>query len=134
MNISNVAMTQFTSSAVVVYLMQKVKTATWFPLVQSGKAMLNRAVSLVAAFLVAVGVSWSWSKDPSSGTHTLTIMNLSWWSVVYGGWHWLNQYALQETIYQAAVNKPAVTTDAAGAVPAMIAPGGAVVVPPEPGK
>ena len=129
MDVSNVAMTQFTSSAVVVYLMQKVKTATWFPLVQQGKAMLNRIVSVTAAFLVAVGVSWSWSLNAANGTHTLTIANLSFFTALHGAWHWLNQYALQETIYQAAVNKPAVTTDATGSIPARVAPGGAVVVP-----
>lgn len=133
MDVSNVAMTQFTSSAVVVYLMQKVKSASWFPLVQEGRALVNRIVSIGAAFLVAVGVSWSWSLNPTNGTHTLTIVNLSIFTVLHGAWHWLNQYALQETIYQAAVNKTSVTTDATGSIPARVAPGGAVVVP-EPAK
>jgi hypothetical protein len=34
MDVSNVVMTQFTSAAVVVFLMQKIKTAKWFPLVE----------------------------------------------------------------------------------------------------
>jgi hypothetical protein len=132
MDISNVAMTQFTSSAVVVYLMQKVKSAKWFPLVQNGRAMLNRVTSIVAAALVSIGISWSWTKDAATGTHTLIIMNIGLWTVLHGFWHWLNQYALQETVYQATANKPGITTDAAGAVPAMVAPGGAVVAPPLP--
>jgi hypothetical protein len=131
MDVSNVVMTQFTSSAVVVYLMQKVKTAKWFPLVQQGRATLNRIVSVVAAFLVAVGVSWSWSLDKTTGTHTLVITGLSIYAVGHGLWHWLNQFALQETVYQATVNKVSVTTDAAGAIPAQVSPSGAVVIPKE---
>lgn len=129
MDVSNILATQFTSSAVVVYLMQKLKNAKWFPLVQQGRAFINRVVSIGAAFLVAVGVSWSWSLDKSSGTHTLVISGIGLWAVLHGCWHWLNQYALQETIYQATVNKVAVTTDAAGSIPARVAPSGAVVVP-----
>ena len=130
MDVSNVVMTQFTSSAVVVYLMQKVKTAKWFPLVQQGRATVNRIVSIVAAFLVAVGVSWTWSLDKSTGTHTLVITGLSVYALLHGAWHWLNQFALQETVYQATVNKVSVTTDATGSIPVRVAPGGAVVAPP----
>jgi hypothetical protein len=129
MDVSNVVMTQFTSSAVVVYLMQKVKTAKWFPLVQQGRATVNRMVSIVAAFLVAVGVSWTWSLDQSTGTHTLVITGLSVYALLHGAWHWLNQFALQETVYQATVNKVSVTTDATDSIPVRVAPGGAVVVP-----
>lgn len=131
MDVSNILATQFTSSAVVVYLMQKLKNAKWFPLVQDGRAILNRIVSIAAAFLTAVGISWSWTKDPATGLHTFAIANIGMWSMIYGVWHWLNQYALQETIYQATINKISVTTDSTGSVPARVAPSGAVVVPPE---
>jgi hypothetical protein len=134
MDIANIPMTEFTSSAVVVYAMQKVKTAKWFPLVQEGRAWVNRIVSIVAAALVSIGIAWSWTKDPATGTHTLVIMNIGLWSILHGFWHWLNQYALQETVYQATANKPGIASDAVGAVPAMVAPGGAVVVPPMPVK
>ena len=130
MDVSNVLATQFTSSAVVVYLMQKLKNASWFPLVQQGRATLNRIVSIVAAFAVAVGVSWSWSLDKASGTHTLVISGLSIYAVGHGLWHWLNQYALQETIYQTTSNKISLTTAPAGpTVPAVVTADGKIVVP-----
>lgn len=134
MDVSNILATQITSSACIVYIMQRLKSASWFPLVETGKAKLNRAVSVAAAFFSAVGISWSWSLDQSSGTHTLIIAGIGFYAVLHGAWHWLNQYAMQELIYQSAVNKPAVTTSAKGAIPAMIAPGGAVVVPADPLK
>lgn len=105
MDISNVAMTQFTSSAAVVFLMQKLKNASWFPLVQEGKQKLNRLISIFSAALVTIGISWTWSLDQATGTHTFAIMGLSWMAALHGAWHWLNQYALQETVYQATSNK-----------------------------
>lgn len=130
MDISNPLVTQFTSAAIVTYLMQLVKNASWFPLVQRGRALLNRIVSIVAAAAVAIGISWSWTKDPQTGLHTFVIANIGLWTFFHGFWHWLNQFALQETVYQATANKPGITTDATGSVPARVAPGGAVVVPP----
>lgn len=131
MDISNVAMTQFTSSAVVVFLMQKLKSAKWFPLVEQGRATLNRVVSIVAAAAVSLGIEWSWTKDASTGTHTLIIMNIGIWTLLHGGWHWLNQYALQETVYQATTNKPGIVSAAiAGpSIPARVDASGNVVVP-----
>lgn len=129
MDISNVVMTEFTASAVVVYVMQQLKSAKWFPLVEEGRAILNRLISIGTAAFVAVGISWSWTKNPQ-GTHDFLIQNIGMWAVIHGFWHWLNQYCLQETIYQATTNKPAITHDSAGAVPVRMSPQGALVVPP----
>jgi hypothetical protein len=131
--VANIAITSFTSSAVVVYVLQKLKSASWFPWLQAGRAMLSRAVSIGAAAIAAIGINYTWSVNPD-GTHNLVLMNLSLASIALGAWHWLNQYAMQETIYQATVNKVAVTTNATGAIPALIAPGGAVVAPAGPAK
>ncbi len=131
MDISNVAMTQFTSSAVVVYVMQKLKQASWFPLLQAGQANISRAVSIIAAAAVSLGIEWSWTKDASTGTHTLIIMNIGIWTLLHGAWHWLNQYALQETVYQATTNKPGIVSAASAgpSIPARVDAAGNVVVP-----
>lgn len=99
--VSNVAMTQFTSSAVVVYLMQKLKSATWFPWIQEGRVILNRTISIVAAAAVSIGVSYTW--NPTSRGLLLTIPTVS--TAAIGFWHWLNQYAMNEMLYRATVNK-----------------------------
>lgn len=126
--VANVALTSFTSSAVAVFLIQKLKKASWFPWLQDGRAAISRAVSIGAAAVSALGINYTWAPNPD-GTHNLVLMNLSLAAIALGFWHWLNQYALQETVYQATVNKVAVTTDAAGSIPARVAPSGAVVVP-----
>lgn len=131
--VANVAITSFTSSAVVVYVLQKLKSASWFPWLVEGRALVTRAVSIGAAAITAIGINYTWSVNPD-GTHNLVLMNLSLATIALGAWHWLNQYAMQETIYQATVNKVAVTTDATGSIPARVAPGGAVVMPQEPAK
>jgi hypothetical protein len=103
--VSNVAMTQFTSSAVVVYLMQKLKNAKWFPLIQEGKTILNRSISVGSAALIALGVNYTW--NPQNRGLLITIPTLS--VAAVGFWHWLNQYALNEMLYRATVSKAAPT-------------------------
>ena len=103
---ANVALTTFTSSAVVVWAIQKLKAAKWFPLLKKGQAAITRTVSVVAALGTHLGVSYEWTRA-ADGTHTLVLGGLSAATILVGAWHWLNHYALQETIYQATVNKAA---------------------------
>lgn len=107
--VSNIVMTQFTSSAVVVWLMQKLKSASWFPFLQHGRATVSRLFSIGVAFFVAIGIGYTWNTN-SSGIHTLTLTIPGLWGLAVGVWHWLNQFVLQETVYQATVNKISVTT------------------------
>ena len=100
--VSNVVLSTFTSSAVVVWLMQLIKKSKWLTFVEEGKPALNRFVSVVAAAAANLGLSYTWDAQ----THALTIAGLSVAGMLAMGWHWLNHYAMQETIYQMAVNKP----------------------------
>jgi energy-converting hydrogenase Eha subunit E len=102
--VQNVALTTFTSSAIVVYLMQRLKRASWFPLVQENSAKLNRLFSVGAAAIGAMSVEWVW--DPSVRSLTIHLPTL--WVALVGLWHWLNHLAMQETIYQATYAKAAV--------------------------
>lgn len=127
--VANVAVTEFTTSAVVVFLLQKLKAASWFPLLEDGKAWFNRVGSIVLAGVSAIGIGYTWAPNPSGG-HLLTIAIPTLPVLGIGAWHWLNQYVMQETIYQATANKVSLSTDAAGAIPMKVNPAGAVVVPP----
>lgn len=103
---ANIIMTQFTYSAVVVWGMQRLKSASWFPLLQAGQAKLSRSVSVIAAFFGHAGISYVW--DPSidaSGMRHLAIAIPTLWGAVLLMWHWLGQYVMQEMVYQAAANK-----------------------------
>jgi hypothetical protein len=123
---ANIVLTTITSSAMFVLLIQWLKNAKWFPFLQHGAKWASRTASIILAFVGKIGVSYTW--DPTHRTLAFagipTVMGL-----LTMLWQVANHYALQEIIYQGAVNKPAVTTSAAGSIPARVGPGGAVVVP-----
>jgi hypothetical protein len=128
MAVASLGITEFTSSAVAVYALQKLKSAKWFPLAQEGKAWLNRYASIALAALGAVGVNYTWTTY--NGSQGFFIAWPGWFAIGVAGWHWLNHYVMQETIYQATVNKVSLTTQPQGPVSAMkVTAAGEVVVP-----
>lgn len=132
-NTANIVITQFTSSAIVVYIMQKLKSASWFPFLQHGQAAVSRIVSIALAGATAIGINYSW--NPSTRGLLITIPTLA--GLALGLWHWLSQYATNEILYQATVNKVSVTHAANSdtpVMPAMVTKEGALVAPPEPPK
>lgn len=125
-SVSNIFVTQFTSSAVVVWLIQKLKNASWFPWLQHGQATISRLFSMVAAAAVAIGINYTWNPT----TRGLLITIPTTYGLAVGAWHWLNQFVLNETLYQATINKVSITTRPSG--PTMeprITAQGAVVIP-----
>jgi hypothetical protein len=128
-SVSNIVMTQFTSSALVVWGMQKLKNAKWFPVLQHGETKVSRLFSVVMAAFVAVGINYTW--NPQTRGLLITLPTLM--GALLGMWHWLNQFALQETIYQATVNKISITTQPGEgpAIPAKVTAQGALVIPVE---
>jgi len=99
--IQNVAVSTLTSSAIVVFVLQKLKQSKWFPFAQDGSAKLNRACSFIGAALSAAAVSWAWNGS----ARTLTIQIPTLLGCVTALWHWLNHYAMQEILYQVTLNK-----------------------------
>lgn len=97
---ASIGLTHFTSAAIVVYAMNKLKAAKWFPIVQEKRVTLNRAFSVTVAFFVAIGIHYTWSAGAGGG-HQLVLEIPSVGTLALGVWHWLNQYALQETVYHA---------------------------------
>lgn len=128
-SVSNIFVTQFTSSALVVYAIQKLKNASWFPWLQHGSATVSRLFSMAAAAAVAIGINYTW--NPQTRGLLITVPTIS--AGLIGLWHWLNQFALNETLYQATVNKVSITTRPTGAtLEPRITAQGAVVVPEKP--
>ena len=97
---ASIGLTHFTSAAIVVFAMNKLKAATWFPLVQKDAVALNRAFGAIIAFLVSIGIHYQWTAN-ADGSHALLLQIPTLTALAYGVWHWLNQYALQEVIFQA---------------------------------
>lgn len=96
---ASIGLTHFTSAAIVVYVMNKLKSATWFPLLQKDWVTINRAFSIVIALLVSWGIHYAWTADVSGG-HQLVLDIPAWSTLGLTVWHWLNQYAMQETLHQ----------------------------------
>lgn len=109
---ASLGITQFTSSAIVVFLINRLKAASWFPLLQKDWTAMNRTFSVIAAFLVAQGIHWVWSPD----TRVLAITIPTLGAFALGLWHWLNQYAMQETIHQITKPKIAIVQLPAGVI------------------
>lgn len=100
-SVSNIVLSTFTSSAIVVWLMQIIKKSKWLKFVEEGKPILNRIVSVGAAIASSLGLSYSWNAQ----THTFAIAGISLAGMAVAAWHCLNHFAMQEVIYQAALNK-----------------------------
>ena len=126
-SVSNIFVTQLTSSGITVFLMQKLKNAKWFPLLQHGSATMSRIFSAIAAAAVAVGINYTW--NPQTRGLLITIPTVS--ALLLGAWHWVNQFALNEMVYQTTVNKVSITTQPVGepTIPAKVTPEGKIVVP-----
>ena len=94
----------FMGSAIGVFLLQYLKNAKWFPWAQTaGTKYVNRAMAIIIAILSATGIGHVW--DPAA--HTLMFTNLTVGGIAIALWHWLQQFIMQETVYQATANKAA---------------------------
>jgi hypothetical protein len=106
---ASIGVTHFTSAAIVVWAMNKLKTAKWFPLIQKDRVKLNRAVSVIVAFFISIGIHYTWSAG-AEGSHQLVLQIPSLTALALGVWHVLNQYAMQETLHQLTKPKNGMAT------------------------
>jgi hypothetical protein len=99
---ASVLFSHFTSAALVVWIMQVLKKATWFPWLQmQGQAELKRFVSLVGALAAHTGINYAWHANlAAQGGYQLlvTIPPLSF--IVQFVWRWIGQYVMQEGWYK----------------------------------
>ena len=101
--IADHTLSSVTSSAVAVWLIEQLKRAKWFPLVQQrGTALMARSLSVFAAAAGTAGIQWQWT----STTHSLVVTGLTLSAAMLFAWHVVQHFALQEWIYQSAINKP----------------------------
>jgi hypothetical protein len=108
---ASVLFSHFTSAAVVVYLIQLLKSAKWFPWLQNeGQITLKRIVSIAGALGAHTGITYAWH---SLGAGTATggyqfIVTLPPLSVVAAFvWRWAGQWIMQEGWYKIVYNKVA---------------------------
>ena len=85
------------------YVIEWLKRAPWFPLVQENASRLNRWFSVALAAATSAGLSFDWSgsffSTDEHGGGTLVIGGLS----VFTLWNFLAQLTTQHTVYKAAI-------------------------------
>jgi hypothetical protein len=104
----SLGLSEFTTSAVVVYIINTIKSTGWFMKLKSWLPQAERVASALLAALSTAGLQWQWTPE----THTLVIANLTLAVVGLGVWHWVQHYVLQETIFRAT--KPAAAGASSG--------------------
>lgn len=88
--------TQFTGAAMIVWIIQGLKSAGWFPHMDVDTVKVNRFVSALAALATASALHWNWDAATSS----ITISGLTVVNVTHFVWAALQQFVGQEMIYQ----------------------------------
>ena len=83
-----------TSSAVVVYGIEWLKSSGWCPWITADTRTVNRIMSGIAAAAMAFGISWTY--DPAVGGD-IHIPMLS--ILIGGGYDWLKQFVMQQVIW-----------------------------------
>jgi hypothetical protein len=99
---------QLTSAAVVVYLLQFLKKTVWYQRFATrlpiADAHVHRVVSLLGAFISAIGVHIAFTGNAASGWQFAgTIPPLA--VVLHSGWDLLQQFALNQLTYDAVAQK-----------------------------
>ena len=95
----------FMASALGIALLQKLKSAKWFPWAEMvGTKTMNRVFGIAISLLGVTGVHYAWTLAPD-GSHTLMLTNISLWGIANATWHWFQQWIMQETVYQMSLNR-----------------------------
>jgi hypothetical protein len=122
---SYLLLSHISSAAIFVFLMQKLKAASWFPWVnKEGQIWTKRISSFVYAFCAQTGISHVWGTGPSTlpGSHVLLITIPALSVIAVSLWHNFNQFVLQELIYRAVPNGNGAPAPAVPAAPVAPAP------------
>ena len=102
MAMSNLPLDEFASGASLVWLLQILKR--FFPWLEGIEGWITRIISIVWAFVSTLLVSWEWDTT-AGGNHSLTLVLPTLAAVWTFLFHWLTQFAIQEGVYQATVNR-----------------------------
>lgn len=88
------AMAHLTTGAVVVYLLNWIKNAGWFPWLSHDTGAINRVVSMIAAGAMAFGISATGDAQSGWVIHVPSLDLL-----LAGGYEWLKQFCSQQLIF-----------------------------------
>lgn len=91
----SLATDQVVVSFIIVWVLQRLKQASWFPWLTAEKTNALRIIGVIASGLGAVGIGFHFSAD----THELVISGLSLSGILSGGLSWVRSHIFQEGIY-----------------------------------
>lgn len=86
-------------NVLVVWVIQRLKLAEWFPWVTEATPAMTKLVSVLAATFTAAGMAVSWTVEQGSGT--LVISGITGGSIVTFLWLIVKNVAFQHIIYKA---------------------------------
>ena len=90
------------AAIIVSTVLQFVKNSPLFPLINRESGKLNAMLSMVAAALVAFGLSYNYAYDPSSGVFSFGFTGTV-GGLVNGLAHWAGQWTLQHASYKGLI-------------------------------
>jgi hypothetical protein len=99
---ASVLFSHFTSAALVVWIIQILKNAKWFPWLQNeGQVWTKRIVSVVGALAAHTGISYAWhSLATATGGYQLIVTIPPIQIIGQFVWRWAGQYVAQEGWYK----------------------------------
>ena len=100
METGNELTAHLTTGAVIVYLLQWMKSSRLTPWLTSNTKTLNRVSSALLAAVAAIGINWTYNAVDG----TLVISGLTWSAILAGGWEWLKQFCTQQLIFDGVVD------------------------------
>jgi len=93
-------LSQLTSSAVVIYVIESLKKSAWCPWITMETKTINRWLAVVGSGASAIGVHFAY--DGKAGALLITGLTVA--GIAHGLWHWAQQYALTQLAYDSAIN------------------------------
>lgn len=91
----SLATDQVVVSFIIVWILQRLKKASWFPWLSAEKTNVLRYVAVLASGLGALGIGFHFTAS----THELVISGLSFGGILEGVTSWVRSHIFQEGIY-----------------------------------
>lgn len=95
-----------TTSALIVYLIQSLKSWSVLSWVTEDSERTNRILSILAALIASTGITWTFEMAEG----TLIVHGLTWWGIGAGLYEWAKQWVTQKMIYELAAKPKVVVT------------------------
>ena len=92
---------QVVASAVIVWLIRRIKASALIPWVNENTKVINKTLAVVMSGIAAIGVGWNYTYSAADdGTLVFTITGLSFSSIIGYIKSWIFSYVVQQSGYR----------------------------------